>query len=212
VSTAASRFRSIARGASTVLALLSPFALYAALAHGSTRVAAALVIGWVVLRGAAILAGAEREQRLAMVPLLGLGLGSALLGWVTAEPRFLLMLPSLTQVGFALLFLVSLRRGARPLVEHFARMQKPALPPAEVQYCRVVTVVWGVALALAAVTGVALAFTASLATWTAFSGVGSYVLVGALFSVEYVVRKARFREYGTGPIDRTLARVFPPRA
>ncbi len=211
MSAPASRFARIARGASTVLALLSPFAFYAALTRGSMRKAAALVIAWVVLRGATLLAGASREQRRAMLPLPALGLGSALLGCCTGDARFLLLLPSLTQASFAVVFVVSLRAGATPLVEHFARMQKPALPPAEVRYCRTVTLVWGAALSVAALAGVALAFAASLATWTAFTGIGSYVLVGALFSAEYVVRKARFRDYGANLLDRAIMRVFPPR-
>ncbi len=182
----------IARGASTVLAVLSPFALYAALTRGNVREAAALVIAWVALRGTMVLAGATGAQRLAMLPLPLLGLASAALGFLANDARFLLMLPSLTQASFALVFLASLRAGATPLVEHFARMQKPALPDDEVRYCRSVTAIWGVVLLLAAAAGVVLAFGASLATWTVFTGVGSYVLVAVVYAIEWIVRKIRF--------------------
>jgi hypothetical protein len=45
-----------------------------------------------------------------------------------------------------------------------------------------------------------------------YTGLIAYVLIGILGASEYVVRKARFREYGNGLHDRLLARVFPPTA
>ena len=46
--------------------------------------------------------------------------------------------------------------------------------------------------------------------WALYTGLLSYVLIGLVATVEYVVRKARFREYGAELVDRVLARVFPP--
>jgi hypothetical protein len=42
-------------------------------------------------------------------------------------------------------------------------------------------------------------------------GVVTYVLVGVLFAIEYVVRKLQFRDYGRNPIDWLLSKVFPAR-
>lgn len=197
----------VLRAISTVMAVLSPFALYWALTRGDASQGAAFIVVWVLLRSVSSIATVSRKQISAMLPLPVLGLLSALCGVITNEPRFLLLLPSLTQGSFALVFLFSLRRT--PLVEHFARMQKPDLPPPQVAYCRTVTLVWGVALLVATLVGIAMAFTVSLATWAVFTGVGSYAVVGALFAVEYVVRKFRFREYGRNPIDQVLKRIFP---
>jgi hypothetical protein len=40
-------------------------------------------------------------------------------------------------------------------------------------------------------------------------GVVSYVLVGVLFAIEYVIRKIRFRDYGRNPLDWLLGKLFP---
>jgi uncharacterized membrane protein len=95
------------------------------------------------------------------------------------------------------------------MIEHFARMVKPALCAAEQAHCRGWTRVWGIYLIILATIGLGLARWASLAVWTAYVGVVSYALVGALFAVEYVIRKIRFREYGRNPIDWLLRKVFP---
>ena len=79
------------------------------------------------------------------------------------------------------------------------------------RYCRSVTLVW---CAFFVVNGAAAALLAAFAPrgwWAGYTGVVSYVLVGALFAAEYVVRKARFGRFGRGPVDRLLAHV-PPEA
>jgi uncharacterized membrane protein len=64
-------------------------------------------------------------------------------------------------------------------------------------------------LLVLAATGLALARWATLAVWTVYVGVLSYVLVGVLFVVEYVIRKIQFREYGRNPLDWMLGKLFP---
>ena len=121
----------------------------------------------------------------------------------------MLVLPAATQATFGGTFLRSL--SGTPLIEHFARMVKPALSVGEQAHCRRWTRIWGVYLIVLAGFGLILARWASLAVWTAYVGVVSYLLVGALFAVEYLVRKLSFRDYGKNPIDWLLAKLFPPR-
>ena len=42
-----------------------------------------------------------------------------------------------------------------------------------------------------------------------YTGLVFYLLLGALFAVEFLLRKLWFRFYGDGLADRILARVFP---
>lgn len=196
--------------ASWVLVAASPLVLYVALSRARLLEAALLVLSFAALKAIPVLVQARPAQRLAALRLPAVAAGSALAGIVTGEPRMLLLLPSLSQLAFAGVFLGSLR--GTPLVEHFARMQKPELRPEQVRYCRTVTWVWGIVLAVAAVGGLALAAWAPLAVWTAFTAVGSYALVGVVSTIEWLVRKIRFREYGSWPLDRLLASIFPPSA
>ena len=103
-----------------------------------------------------------------------------------------------------------------PIVERFARMQDPHLAagpdgPAKQRHCRQVTQAWCVFFVLNGLVAGVLAFAAPTRVWAIYSGGVAYALMGAMFAGEYVLRKARFREYGRGPQDWLLRRVFPPR-
>jgi uncharacterized membrane protein len=89
-------------------------------------------------------------------------------------------------------------------VERLARIQVADLSPAEVRYCRAVTVVWCGFFVLNGAASALLAAAAPRAWWAAYTGAISYGLVAAVFAGEYVVRKARFGRFGRGPVDRTL--------
>jgi uncharacterized membrane protein/peptidoglycan/xylan/chitin deacetylase (PgdA/CDA1 family) len=143
-------------------------------------------------------------------PLTGLWLtGAALLALaaVLDDTRFMLAYPSVVNAVLLATFALSLRRGP-PLVERLARLVTPDLLPAEVRYCRTVTVVWCAFFALNGSAATALALWAPRSWWAVYCGAVSYLLVGTLFAVEYLIRKRRFGRYGRGPVDRFLARVL----
>jgi uncharacterized membrane protein len=193
---------------STLFLLASPWVLYWTLSQHRVDVAAITLIAWVIVRTIPVLLSARREQRAAALQLPAIALVFAGLGWVSNNGTWLLILPSATQATFGLAFFRSLR--GTPMIEHFARMMKPELTAAEVAHCRRWTAVWGGYLLALAAIGLALARWAALTVWTVYVGVLSYVLIGVLFAVEYVVRKVQFRDYGRrNPIDRLLGLVFP---
>lgn len=83
-------------------------------------------------------------------------------------------------------FAVSLARV--PLVERIARARGEALDARGVAYCRKVTVAWVVFLALHLLVTVATVF-ASREIWAAYNGCLAYVLMGAMFAGEWLVRR-----------------------
>ncbi|HET9621041.1 MAG TPA: hypothetical protein VFP84_06735 [Kofleriaceae bacterium] len=193
---------------SAVFVLASPWVLYWTLSHAQVGVAALALIGWAIVRAIPIVISAQRAQRLVALRLSAIAIGFAVLGWASNNGTWLLILPSATQATFGGTFLRSL--ATTPMIEHFARMVKPALSPGELAHCRAWTAVWGWYLIALAALGLVLARWASLAVWTAYVGVVSYALVGVLFAIEYVVRKLRFRDYGKNPVDWLLRKLFPP--
>lgn len=75
----------------------------------------------------------------------------------------------------------------RPLVERFARVLKPELPPQAIRYTRRVTwywvaLIWGVAVASG------LTAFASLRLWALFNGLVAYGIFALGFAAEYAVR------------------------
>ncbi|MCX4247048.1 COG4648 family protein [Paraliomyxa miuraensis] len=129
---------------------------------------------------------------------------------VLRQGAFIKAVPVLVSGSLLLVFGWSLR-GEQSFVERLARRQEPELSPAKVRYCRRVTVVWCCFFVLNIAITLGLAVSAPLSWWTLYTGVIAYALIGGLFAVEYVVRKAMFRDYGTWWHDRLLARVLPPR-
>ncbi|CAN5208913.1 hypothetical protein BH11MYX1_BH11MYX1_53540 [soil metagenome] len=193
---------------SALFLVASPWVLYWTLSRHDVGVAALTLIGWVIVRTIPILLAAAPQHRATALRLPLIALVFAVLGWALDNGVWLMILPSATQATFGLAFLRSLE--TTPMIETFARMVKPELAPSECAHCRQWTRVWGIYLLVLAAIGLALAEWASLKTWTAYVGIASYVLVGLLFAVEYIVRKLRFREYGRNPLDWVLARLFPP--
>jgi uncharacterized membrane protein len=192
---------------SALFVVASPWVLYWTLSQHRIDVAAGALIGWVILRTIPIVLSARREQRMAAIQLPAIALVFAVLGWLWNDASCLLVLPSATQAAFGVAFLRSL--SGVPLVEHFARMVKPELSAAELAHCRSWTRIWGGYLIALAALGLVLARWAPLAVWTVYVGAVVYVLVGALFAVEYVIRKIRFRDYSRNPLDWLLGKLFP---
>jgi uncharacterized membrane protein len=174
---------------STVFLLLSPFVLYLTLSQDRVDLAALALAGWVILRALPTLIAAEPDQRAAALRLPAIALGFALLGWIFHRGWVLLLLPSATQAAFGVTFLRSL--SGTPLVEHFARMIRPTLSPAEKAHCRAFTKVWGIYLLVLAAVGLAFAGLASLAVWTVYAGVVSYALIALLYGIEFLSRPRR---------------------
>ncbi|RLB38532.1 MAG: hypothetical protein DRH30_11345 [Deltaproteobacteria bacterium] len=94
------------------------------------------------------------------------------------------------------------------MVERLARMQVDGLSSAEVHYCRQVTFMWCSFFVLNAGATVALSIWGGVDVWALYTGLIAYLLIGVLFVVEYLVRKARFRRFEDTWIDRLLHRLF----
>ena len=96
--------------------------------------------------------------------------------------------PVVMSLAAASVFAISLVRPPS-LIELFARIRRPGLPEAASGYCRKLTLIWAVWLALNAVIAAVLGEWASLAVWTLWTGVLSYVGHGTLFFGEIAYRR-----------------------
>lgn len=75
------------------------------------------------------------------------------------------------------------------IIERLARRGQTApLPPFAIRYTRHVTQVWCVFFLINGSMALGTALWASPATWSLYTGVISYVLMGLLFAIEYAVR------------------------
>lgn len=172
------------------LALVYPLVVYLGLTRGGTRVAAGIMLAGVVITIAPRLRGftAARAASVLTVPLIVVALVGA--GAATDDARFFLALPVLVNAVLLVGFLVSFR--STPMIERFARLIDPELPPARAAYCRQVTWVWcGFFVVNGAIAG-ALGALAPVAWWALWTGLLSYVAMGLVVTVELAVRRYRF--------------------
>lgn len=193
--------------AQAIFFLAYPFVVYAAYTRLGTRSLGALLLAtWAVSLGLRARGSGAELARIARqhLPLALLIVGAMAVG----NRTLLLLLPAVASLYLLWTFASSLRRGP-PMVERFARAIEDDLPDFTLPYCRKVTIAWCVFLAANSLCVAALARWGPLEWWALYTGLVFYLLMGALLAGEFAIRKLWFRHYGTGAVDRLLARVFP---
>jgi len=202
----------VALGAAGALLLAAyPILVYVGLTRWSTRGVGLMML--LVLLPPHVIRALRKDRREHLKALLPLPVGIAavlILAVAVDDPRLVLALPVLINVVLLSTFAGTLFGGRASMIERFARMQVDDLSEAEVIYCRRVTMVWCGIFVVNGITIAVLAITGPISLWTAWTGGVAYGLVGVVFAVELIIRKARFRRYGDGLADRVFARLWPP--
>ncbi|NKJ47910.1 hypothetical protein CIC12_14400 [Burkholderia sp. SG-MS1] len=106
---------------------------------------------------------------------------------VTDSELLLRLYPALVNLGLLIAFGATLVRGPS-MIEKFARLGNPHLPPAAVHHTRRVTQVW---CAFFVLNGAFSAYTAlywSRASWSLYNGAIAYGLIGVLLVAELIWR------------------------
>lgn len=165
-----------------------PFILCGGLYWGSPRLVGGLLLVSLVLR--------QRSQARQLFSGFGwiergvvlLLMAHALLSALTNSELLVRLFPCAMNLGMFTLFTYSLR-GGQTMIERFARLQEPDLPPEGVQYTRRVTQVWCVFLGLNTLVSVWTVFGASRDVWAVYNGFIVYLLMGVLFVGEWLYRQ-----------------------
>jgi uncharacterized membrane protein len=168
--------------------LAYPLLIYFGLQYMQPRYVALLLAGVLLLRR-----HNEMQRLMHSLPrleqaLLFVLLGLATLTIVTNSEPLLRFYPVTISAGMLALFALSLRKPPS-MIERFARLQQPELPPAGVRYTRVVTQVWCVFLAGNTMAALYTALCASRDTWSLYNGLIVYLLMGTLLGGEWLLRK-----------------------
>jgi len=195
-----------------IVLVLYPVIVLAGLTYLSVRWTALLLI---VLLGRhfiwAVLKSRETSvpvivQAVAMAALLGVAAASG-------SEIFLRFTPFLISLVFFFQFAVTLRAGSTPIIERFAKLQRPDLPDDHVRYCRSLTRVWLIVFTGNSLLVLLAAFVESKTVWAFMVGPGSYLYLGLFLSAEYTYRKRRFQEFNEkSPLDRLLRPLLQKRS
>lgn len=185
-----------------------PLAHVAALSGRPGWIAAS--IGWLLVL--ALWPGLQRRSPAAWAVLATGLVGLYAIAGSTA-PRLLQFLPPVLMIGFmAWVFGATLRRGRMPLIESIIRAldgPEVSLDADVLRYARRLTGVWAALLMILAILNTVLALcavpggllitfgvqpvvTVPIGVWSLFANLLNYLLVAALFVVEFAYRRRRF--------------------
>lgn len=138
----------------------------------------------------------------------GVLLALAAAAFMTGDRVYLLLVLAWVYASVARIFAASLATGGS-VIERVAFVMQPYAPDFIRPYCRRVTLLWAVILGANAVVIAALALFAPIAWWRAYTGVVVWLEFTVVSLVEFVVRKAYFRNYDDKPLDLLIERFFP---
>ena len=128
--------------------------------------------------------------------------------WVEPRAVALLYVPALVNLALLVAFGRTLLWGM-PMVESLARLQESQLSEAQIAHCRTFTGVWCLFFASNALVCGLLALRGDLGWWTLYTGVLSYVAMGAVFGFEWLVRSWRFHRLRAPWAELLLRRLYP---
>ena len=107
--------------------------------------------------------------------------------FVFNDALFLQLYPIM--ISLSLLFTFGLSLKSPPcMIERFARIKTKKLPSYAVSYCHKVTILWCVFFFFNALVSFYTTFL-PLKWWTLYNGFISYILIGALFGIEFIFRQ-----------------------
>ncbi|WP_262190132.1 COG4648 family protein [Serratia grimesii] len=173
--------------ATWLVLLLYPLAIWFGLSHWGTTVLAPLLVTVFTLR-LFVLRGKLRQQMWLGKALAIVGILLALASWALKQSHWLLYYPVLVNALLLLLFAYSL--FAPPtVVERLARITEPQLDAVGVAYTRKVTQVWCGFFIVNGAIALATCLSGDITLWTLYNGGISYLLMGALMGIEWIVRK-----------------------
>lgn len=168
-----------------VLAVLYPVLVYTGLSVAPPSLVAGGLLVLVIARlifGKQLLKG---KARWLLVAAVTGALGFSVLANNSLGIRFY---PVVVSACFFLVFFTSLLYPPT-VVERLARLQTPALSEKGVLYTRRVTQIWCLFFLVNAALSTGTALYASLEWWTLYNGLLSYLMMGVIAGVEWLVRQ-----------------------
>lgn len=187
-----------------------------------------LALGYPLLAHLSVMLADRRLQWLALVWLLGISLSGALMqrrpwAWLTLAAAAaltwwlvvaghglyaLFVPPAAIPAALFFVFADSLRAGRTPMITRIATlMHDGPLPDDLVRYTRQVTLLWALVCAAMFISAVSLALFASPELWSLMTNVVHYLVLGAVFVLEYAWRRIRFRHHEHLGLLQFLRRV-----
>ena len=175
----------ILKGIVAIGLILYPFLVGYSLANGQYIGVSCLLIVFGVIR-------LLSKGNALLWPLTGFAILCGGLSLVLKDHAWLKLYPVFMSVGALIIFAMTLVKPTT-MIERFARLAEPNLPPEGVIWTKKVTIVWcGFFVVNAVIALVTVLFT-STKIWVLYNGFISYLLMGVLLLGEYFLRRRQQR-------------------
>lgn len=164
-------------------------ALYPVIVYIGLQAGQLLIVALVLLSLAAVKYHQNRHNPTKLLYAFMLLASTFLAAWsiIQQTDMGLRFYPVIVSLGLLLLFARSLWQE-QTVIEQLARLHEPDLPAHATPYLRRVTQIWCLFFIINAAIA-SYTVTLSLATWTLYNGLVSYLLMGTLMAAEYAYRK-----------------------
>ncbi len=171
----------------SVLFLLYPYLVYRGIQEGVVWFAPAIIASLYLFQAIKAKSTRVRFNNLDIVFLL-------FLGSIFYQDLVAKLIPIFIQLSLMSFFGKTLRQGKGPsLVERFASLDFPEIPPVISRYCRHLTMLWTGFFAFNVAACIVLALFAPVSWWAVYTGVMIFLLSGVLMVGEYIWRHFFFR-------------------
>lgn len=174
--------RGLINGITGFITLLYPVAVYIGIQYFQPSTFAVLLLFFLLLRLVTESGKKTPSYFLFLVSLVF----CCLLVW-NNDLLTLRFYPALVNFALLLIFVASLYYPP-PVIERLARIQHPDLPEQGVIYTRKVTQVWCIFFFINGSIAIITALYSSFAWWSLYNGFITYLLMGLLMGIEYLVR------------------------
>lgn len=162
-----------------------PFAVYIGLNNIKPGYLAIILIAFVVMR--IFLVRTKLKKLPWLLPASMLGIVAIMTSVFTDSTVGFKLYP--LAINFAMLMVFSYSYFKPPtVIETFARLSEDELPPSAIKYTAKVTLVWCLFFIVNGLVSLYTAVFMSLDSWMIYNGFISYVMMGLLMLVEYLVR------------------------
>ena len=169
------------------LILFYPYLVYKGINQGVLWLTPVVIAGFYFFQALKANEINTRTQKFSIVLLL-------LVGSIYFQNLKAKLIPVIVQLNLMLFFGKTLLNGKGPsLIERFAKLSFPQIPPLLSRYCRYLTFIWTIFFAINVLVCIILALYAPVEWWTLYTGVIILVLSGLLIIVEYIWRHFYFR-------------------
>ena len=164
------------------LTIMYPLTVYYGVQYIEPWIIAIILSVLLLLRLITAQADKKRNQLVVLIGIVYCGLAVWNNNLITL--RFY---PVLINMGLFVIFVSSLVFPPS-FIERLARLQHPDLPDNVMIYTRKVTVIWSVFFLINGIIATTTAIWSSFAWWSLYNGLISYILMGLLMGIEYLVR------------------------